>query len=52
MKAAQKRLVKDLQKLSSEEDNGINASPEEGNLYKWTAYIEGPERTIWEGGLF
>lgn len=52
MKPAQKRLVKDLQKISGEEDSGINASPDEDNLFKWTAFIEGPERTVWEGGLF
>ena len=52
MKPAEKRLVKDLQKISNEDENGINASPESDNLYKWTAFIEGPEHTIWEGGLF
>lgn len=49
---AEKRLVKDLQKLNSEQEEGINASPLEGDLFKWTAFIEGPEKTIWEGGLF
>lgn len=49
---AQNRLLKDLQKLASEEDESINASPAEDNLFKWSAYIEGPEQTIWEGGLF
>ena len=52
MKSAEKRLVKDLQKISGEEDSGINASPDQDNLFKWTAFIEGPERTVWEGGLF
>jgi ubiquitin-protein ligase len=52
MKPAEKRLIKDLQKISQEEDEGINASPHEGNLLEWTAYIEGPEGTTWEGGLF
>lgn len=52
MKSAEKRLIKDLQKMSQEGDNGINASPDEESLYKWTAFIEGPEHTIWEGGLF
>ena len=49
---AEKRLIRDLQKLSNEQDEGINASPEEGNLYHWTAFIEGPEGTAWDGGLF
>ena len=41
-----------MQKISQEEDSGITASPDEESLLKWTAYIEGPERTIWEGGFF
>ena len=49
---AEKRLVRDLSKLTNEQDESINASPEEGNLLVWTAYIEGPEKTAWEGGLF
>lgn len=51
-KQAEKRLLKDLQKLNSEQEEGINASPIEGNIYQWNAFIEGPEKTIWEGGLF
>jgi ubiquitin-conjugating enzyme E2 A len=49
---AEKRLIRDLKKMSDEHDESINASPEEGNLLKWTAFIEGPECTSWEGGLF
>ncbi len=49
---AQKRLIRDLQKLTKEQDESINASPDEGDLYNWTAFIEGPEGTAWEGGLF
>jgi ubiquitin-conjugating enzyme E2 A len=49
---AEKRLIRDLQKLSNEKDESINASPEEGNLYVWSAFIEGPEGTAWDGGLF
>lgn len=52
MKPAEKRLVKDLHKMSQEEDTGINASPDEDSLFNWTAFIEGPENTMWEGGLF
>jgi ubiquitin-protein ligase len=36
---AEKRLIRDLQKLSIEKDESINASPEEGNLFIWTAFI-------------
>jgi ubiquitin-protein ligase len=49
---AEKRLIKDLQKLNSENDEGINAAPNEGNLFIWSAFIEGPEQTAWEGGIF
>lgn len=49
---AQKRLIRDLAKISKEDDGSINASPEEGNLLMWTAFIEGPQGTVWEGGLF
>jgi ubiquitin-protein ligase len=48
----EKRLIKDLQKISNEKDDSINASPEEGNLLVWTAFVEGPEGTAWDGGLF
>lgn len=49
---ATRRLLKDLQKIQKEEDNGINATPQEENLFTWEAIIEGPEKTPWEGGLF
>ena len=52
MKPAEKRLIKDLQKISQDEDSGINASPDQNDILNWTAYIEGPEKTIWEGGIF
>ena len=31
---------------------GIEASPDEGNLHNWTAVITGPENTPYEGGIF
>ena len=45
-------MIKDLQKMSQEGENGITASPVENPLFEWNAFIEGPENTIWEGGLF
>ena len=36
----------------SQEGEGVSASPEEEDLMKWTAFIEGADNTIWEGGLF
>lgn len=44
---ASRRLLKDLQKIQKEEDGGINATPEEDNLFVWEALIEGPEGTPW-----
>ena len=38
---AEKRLIRDLAKISKEDDGSINASPEEGNLFIWNAFIEG-----------
>ena len=36
---ASRRLLKDLQKIEKEEDSGINATPEEDNLFLWEAII-------------
>ena len=49
---AEKRLIRDLAKLNNDQDESINASPVEGNLLVWNAFIEGPEGTAWDGGLF
>ena len=49
---AARRLLKDLTKIQKEEDGGINATPQEDNIFLWEALIEGPEGTPWEGGLF
>ena len=48
---AERRLMKDLQKLSKETDESIQASPED-NMFNWIAYICGPDDTDWEGGTF
>lgn len=49
---AERRLIRDLKKINDEHDDSINAAPDEDNIFKWTAYIEGPECTPWEGGIF
>lgn len=49
---AVRRLIKDLQKIRNEGDDGINATPDENNIYKWEAYIEGPAGTPWQDGIF
>ena len=50
--AARRRLLKDLQKIKNEKDDGYEAAPCEDNILLWKAVIYGPEETIWEGGTF
>ena len=50
--AAQRRLLQDLQKIKKCFNEGIDAVPDEDNLYQWEAVIFGPLDTIWEGGTF
>ena len=50
---AERRLLKDLKKLESEDSNtGITATPDENSLFRWKAVIFGPDETEWEGGVF
>lgn len=49
---ALKRIQKDLEKVAREDDPGLIVNPDEQNLYNITAFIAGPEGTIWEGGIF
>lgn len=44
---ARRRLLKDIQKMEEEIDEGIIAVPDPDNLYEWDAVIYGPENTIW-----
>lgn len=46
------RLIKDYKKIENGEIDGINACPEENNIYKWDGYIMGPDGTVWENGAF
>lgn len=49
---AMKRIQKDLDRIVKEDDPGLIVNPDEKNLYNLTAYLAGPEGTIWEGGIF
>ena len=49
---ALKRIQKDLEKIGKEDDPGFIVNPNEENLFNITAFIAGPEGTIWEGGIF
>ena len=49
---AERRLLKDLQKMQKSEYDGIQACPSDDNLMKWDAIIQGTVDTEWEGGIF
>jgi ubiquitin-conjugating enzyme E2 A len=49
---AQRRLLQDLKKIKNSKNEGIDAVPDEDNLYMWEALILGPLDTVWEGGTF
>jgi ubiquitin-protein ligase len=49
---AQRKLLQDLERIKKNNDEGINAVPDEDNLMLWEAVIYGPNDTIWEGGTF
>ena len=49
---AMKRIRKDLEKITKEEENGILVDWDETNLYEVKAMMEGPEGTPWESGIF
>ena len=49
---AQRKLLQDLQRIKKNNDQGIDATPDEDNLMLWEAVIYGPIDTIWEGGTF
>jgi ubiquitin-conjugating enzyme E2 D/E len=48
----QRRLQKELEALNRDPPPNCSAQPEEGNLLKWTASIEGPEGSPYAGGRF
>ena len=48
-----KRLKRDLSIMNNEDLEGIEAMLiDDNDLYHWVAYINGPEKTCWEGGIF
>ena len=49
---ATRKLMGELNKIKNSGDEGIEAVPDEDNLYLWEAVILGPLDTIWEGGIF
>lgn len=49
---ARRRLLRDMQTIKADKDEGFAAVPFEDNLMVWSAVIYGPDDTIWEGGTF
>ena len=53
MNFALKKLWKEYNDINEKEDLPFTVGLiEEGNVFKWIIMIEGPESTIYEGGLF
>uniref|UniRef100_A0A914X135 E2 ubiquitin-conjugating enzyme n=1 Tax=Plectus sambesii TaxID=2011161 RepID=A0A914X135_9BILA len=46
------RLVKEVQEINQEPPPGCSAGPKGDNLYEWAAAVDGPEKTVYEGGTF
>jgi len=49
---ANRRLLRDFHKLCKDAPEGISASPQEDDIFRWTAVVFGPEDTPWEGGAY
>ena len=47
-----KRLQKELQELKEDNLPNIQAEPSNSNLHHWTAYLNGPENSYYEGGIY
>jgi ubiquitin-conjugating enzyme (huntingtin interacting protein 2) len=51
--AANGRLMKELTEISKADTSGVTAAPvEDGNLRHLKGTIQGPEGTVYEGGVF
>jgi ubiquitin-conjugating enzyme E2 D/E len=50
---AVRRLQKELLDMLAEQDSRFSARPvDDDNIFEWTAVIQGPEQSPYEGGLF
>eukprot|EP01026_Neomeris_dumetosa_P042313 TRINITY_DN3523_c0_g2_i3.p3 TRINITY_DN3523_c0_g2~~TRINITY_DN3523_c0_g2_i3.p3 ORF type:complete len:158 (-),score=11.16 TRINITY_DN3523_c0_g2_i3:324-797(-) len=49
---AAKRIQKELAEISLDPPCNCSAAPKNDDLYQWTAKIEGPKETPYEGGVF
>ncbi|CAD7962268.1 unnamed protein product [Amoebophrya sp. A25] len=49
---AKQLLSKQLVELTKDEQNGFSVGLEDDNLFKWRVCFEGPQDSLYEGGLF
>ena len=50
---ATKRITREMNEMASKPPDGCTAAPEdENNIYEWTATVEGPKDSPYEGGTF
>lgn len=49
---AQKRLMRDFKKITTDAPTGISAAPVDMNILSWQAVIFGPDESPWSGGTF
>jgi ubiquitin-conjugating enzyme (huntingtin interacting protein 2) len=53
MSSAKKRLMKELAEVGKDDSSGVNAKPvTEGDLRHLIGTLQGPEGTVYEGGVF
>merc|ERR1719262_1468903 len=50
--ALSRRIIKETQRLMTESDAGISATPHEDNLRYFDVIITGPDSSPYEGGVF
>ena len=48
---AKRRLLLDFQKLKKDPPEGISATPQENNIFKWDCVIFGVDDTLWEDAV-
>ena len=50
--ASERRLNKEYKDFQKDPPSNCSAGPDNNNIYKWKAFINGPKDSPYEGGLF
>jgi ubiquitin-conjugating enzyme E2 D/E len=50
--ASERRLNKEYKDFQKDPPSNCSAGPDNDNIYKWKAFINGPKDSPYEGGLF